>query len=48
MRRFRELLLEIHQESMEQQYQLLDQHFLEWKGAYDQLDDILVMGIKVD
>ena len=48
MRRFRELLLEIHQESMEQQYQLLDQHFLEWKGLYDQIDDILVMGIKVD
>ena len=48
MRRFRELLLEIHQESMEQQHHLLDQHFLEWKGSFDQLDDILVMGIKVD
>ncbi len=48
MRRFRELLLEIHQESMEQQQHLLDQHFLEWKGGYDQLDDILVMGIRVN
>jgi serine phosphatase RsbU (regulator of sigma subunit)/Tfp pilus assembly protein PilF len=48
MRRFRELLLEIHQEPMEQQQILLEQNFLEWRGPYDQLDDILVMGIKMD
>ncbi|MBN2215489.1 MAG: SpoIIE family protein phosphatase [Bacteroidales bacterium] len=47
MRRFKEILLEIHLKSMEEQQYLLEQYFLDWKGKYDQLDDILVMGIKV-
>jgi serine phosphatase RsbU (regulator of sigma subunit)/Tfp pilus assembly protein PilF len=48
LRRFREVLLEIHLKSMEEQLSLLEQCFIDWKGEYDQLDDILVMGIKVD
>ena len=48
VRRFKEFLLEIHHEPMNKQCEKLDQRFLEWRGMYDQLDDILVVGIKID
>jgi PAS domain S-box-containing protein len=43
----RELLLSIQQESMESQKLLLNKAFLEWKGELEQVDDILVIGIKI-
>ncbi len=48
VRRFKEFLLEIHHEPMNKQCEKLDQQFLEWRGMYDQLDDVLVVGIKID
>lgn len=45
-RRFRHLLLTIHKHSMEKQKAILDASIEEWKGDIDQVDDILVIGIK--
>jgi phosphoserine phosphatase RsbU/P len=47
LRRFEELLLEINSQPMEKQKELLHQRLLDWKGNNDQVDDILVIGIKV-
>lgn len=46
-RRFRHLLLAVHQLSMEQQVEFLRRSIVDWKGDQDQVDDILVMGIKI-
>ncbi|HNW57524.1 MAG TPA: SpoIIE family protein phosphatase, partial [Bacteroidales bacterium] len=46
-KRFEKLLLEIHTQPMEMQKELLMKKFIEWKGENDQVDDILVIGIKV-
>jgi serine phosphatase RsbU (regulator of sigma subunit)/ligand-binding sensor domain-containing protein len=32
---------------MKEQEQVLEQYFREWRGRYDQVDDVLLMGIKV-
>ncbi len=45
-KRFRELLVEIHQKPMEEQYQILDQTLLEWCGELDRVDDVVVMGYR--
>jgi serine phosphatase RsbU (regulator of sigma subunit) len=44
-RRFRHLLLTVHQLPMERQYDFLKQSIMEWKGELEQVDDILIMGI---
>ena len=44
---FRQLLLSIHKKPMEEQKRLLDKTLEDWKGAEDQVDDILVMGVKI-
>jgi serine phosphatase RsbU (regulator of sigma subunit) len=43
-RRFRHLLLSIHKLPFDQQANQLDQSLKNWKGNYDQVDDILVIG----
>ena len=45
-RRFRHLLLTIHKLPMEKQQSILDSSIEEWKGNMDQVDDILVIGIR--
>jgi ligand-binding sensor domain-containing protein/serine phosphatase RsbU (regulator of sigma subunit) len=45
-RRFRHLLLTIHKLSMEQQYISLRDSMVKWRGGFEQVDDILVIGIK--
>lgn len=49
LKRLRNLLLEIHKKPMEEQKQLLNQKLEEWmqQGEEKQLDDILVIGVKV-
>lgn len=44
--RFRKKLLEIHQEPLKKQQEILKQEILDWKGNVDQVDDIMVIGIK--
>ncbi len=47
-RRFRHLLLNIHKYPLETQQQYIEDSILEWKGDNDQVDDILIIGIKPD
>lgn len=46
-RRFRHLLLALHQLPMEKQEDFLRKSINEWKGNMDQVDDILVIGIRI-
>jgi serine phosphatase RsbU (regulator of sigma subunit)/HAMP domain-containing protein len=45
-RRFRELLLSISDRPMERQKHMLLDALNEWKGAHEQVDDILVIGVR--
>lgn len=47
-RRFRHLLLNLHQLPMEKQHEILENNVVEWRGEQEQVDDILVIGIKID
>ena len=44
--RFRSLLENVHIFPMSEQKEILEKFFKEWKDNYDQVDDVLVMGIK--
>lgn len=44
---FRDSLLSINQESLEKQRDILDQKLIKWQGKMDQVDDVLVIGLKV-
>ncbi|MFQ3576020.1 MAG: SpoIIE family protein phosphatase [Cytophagales bacterium] len=46
-KRFRELLIEIHQMPMNEQRDRLDQAIESWRGEEEQIDDILVIGFKL-
>jgi len=43
----RNLLLDIHEKEMPEQKKVLHETFLNWKGDQPQVDDILVIGIKI-
>ncbi len=45
--RFRKLLFDIHQEPMETQKKILQKTLNDWKANHIQVDDILVMGIRL-
>jgi serine phosphatase RsbU (regulator of sigma subunit) len=45
--KLKKLLLEINGEPMEKQREVLDQRFMDWKGSIEQLDDILLIGVKI-
>ncbi len=47
-RRFKHLLLNLHQLSMEKQREILEKNVLDWRGEQEQVDDILIVGIKID
>jgi len=46
-RRFRHLLLSIYEKPVEEQNQLLKKTIEEWQGVLEQVDDMLVIGVKV-
>ncbi|WP_338768069.1 tetratricopeptide repeat protein [Bernardetia sp. ABR2-2B] len=47
-KRFREFLIEIHNQPFEEQEQILKLEFQSWLGGeYEQIDDVLVIGFKV-
>lgn len=46
-KRFKEFLNEIHTLPMEEQNELIEKQFYEWKGDYKQIDDVLVIGIRM-
>jgi hypothetical protein len=43
---FKKLLIEICDESFEEQGKILTNKFLDWKGTKEQIDDVLVIGFK--
>jgi len=45
-RRFRHLLLSVYNQPMHIQKQILENSINEWRGSHEQVDDILVMGVK--
>lgn len=47
VKRFRKLLVEIQAQSMEEQKQILHKNLEDWQGDVEQIDDILVMGIRI-
>jgi len=44
---FKKLLIGINKLSMDKQKEALEKKFMEWKGDLEQIDDILVLGIKM-
>ena len=46
-KKLKALLLEIHTKPMEEQHEILDLKLIEWKGKYEQVDDILIIGVKI-
>jgi len=45
--KFKEKLLSIQNEPMREQERILQEYFLEWKGSNEQVDDVLVIGVRV-
>lgn len=45
---FQELLLQIIDKSMSDQKLIIENRFDEWKGNHQQVDDILVIGVRVN
>ncbi len=45
---FRNCLLDNFSHSMEKQKQLLEQEFNDWKGEIEQVDDVCVIGVKIN
>lgn len=43
----RELLLEIHENPMNEQKRIMHETFINWKGKQQQVDDVLAIGIKI-
>jgi len=43
----KELLLKIHEKDMLEQHSILEKTHEKWKGEIEQIDDILIMGIKL-
>ena len=47
-RNFKKLLLEIQDHPMEMQRELLEKNLNDWRGEIEQIDDVLVMGIRIE
>ena len=45
-KKFREILLSVHDKTLNEQKNVLNDCFLKWKGIYKQTDDILILGKK--
>ena len=45
---FRDLLLEVHKQPVNLQKEILNKTFEDWRGNHDQVDDILVIGLKIE
>jgi serine phosphatase RsbU (regulator of sigma subunit)/tetratricopeptide (TPR) repeat protein len=44
---FKEYLLKLQKQSMDEQKELIDKHFEHWRGVNEQIDDVCVVGIRV-
>jgi hypothetical protein len=46
-RKFKEILLEIQGKTMQEQEKYLDEFVENWKAGAEQMDDILVIGVRL-
>ena len=46
-KKLKELLLSINEKPMTEQKEILDKTIEDWKGNLEQVDDILIMGLRV-
>ena len=46
-RNFKKLLLSVQRESMENQRKLIVEAFDDWRGSYEQIDDVCMIGVKL-
>ena len=46
-KQFRQLLVEIHTLPMEEQHKVIESRFDAWRGELEQVDDVLVIGVRV-
>jgi len=46
-KRFRQMILDINDKSMSEQEKFMGERLTKWRGGRDQVDDILVIGIKI-
>lgn len=44
---FKNLLLSIQDKNMNDQKEILEQRFNEWKGDLEQVDDVCVIGVRI-
>ena len=44
---FKDLLVDIYEKPMEEQEQILDKTFEDWKGEQEQLDDVVILGFRL-
>ncbi len=44
---FRDLIHKVHKKPMSEQKAILESEFEKWKGVYEQIDDVTVLGMKV-
>ena len=44
---FKHFLLSIQDKNMEIQHKLLSKEFDRWKGTFEQIDDVCVMGVRI-
>ena len=47
-KKFKSLILQIQTESMEKQKEIINTTFLNWKGNQEQVDDVCIMGVKIN
>lgn len=47
IKRFKQFLMEVSQGDFKDQQKIIDKEHISWKGNHDQVDDILVIGIKI-
>ena len=46
-KKLKDLLININDRSLKEQHDILNKNFNEWKGDFEQVDDVCVMGVRV-